>query len=581
VHELDLILTLTVSLTAALALGYFTQRIHLSPIVGYLLAGVLVGPFTPGFVAHKALADQLAEIGVVLLMFGVGLSFHARDLLAVRKVAIPGAIVQIAVATLLGSLVGRAAGWSLAASIVFGLALSVASTVVLMRVLSDAQMLHTATGRLAVGWLVLEDIFTVIVLVLLPAMATDGDRPAVQDVAVALAVGLGKLGALVALTALIGSHLLPALLAFVARTRSRELFTLTVLVVALGVALVSALVFGASMALGAFLAGMVIAQSAFSARAASDALPLRDAFAVLFFVSIGMLLDPATLLANWRVIAASTAVVVIGKPLVSILVVLALRRPALTAAAVGLALGQVGEFSFILAALAQRLGVLPGEAAQVVVATSILSITMNPLLFEARGTLARWLPSRSSGGRRPFAGGADPSRPDPDHTAIVVGYGHVGRLLTRLLSANGVVPTVIEMNLETVTSLEGEGVRVVYGDATRREILERAGIRSSRSLFVTAPGIATPALIQSAKELNPDVFVLARAIYMDDVTSLEGAGANRVVVGEAEVALAMSEQLLERLGATAEQLERERERVRIEVSSGGRTPDQGSPAVPH
>jgi len=570
-HDIDLILTLTGGLTAALALGFVTQRLKMSPLVGYLLAGILVGPFTPGYVANKHLADQLAEIGVILLMFGVGLQFHVKELLAVRAVAVPGALVQIAAATSLGALVGRWAGWSWAAAVVFGLAISVASTVVLTRVLSDNRELHTPSGHLAVGWLVLEDVFTVLVLVLLPALVGPAAGSDLGGVALALGLAVLKLGALLAFTIVVGRRAIPALLGFVARTGSRELFTLTVLVLALGIAVGSAMLFGASMALGAFLGGMVVGQSDFSSRAASEALPMRDAFAVLFFVSVGMLLDPAALAANWRLAAGTLAVVLIGKPLAALAVVLLLRRPARTAVAVAVALAQIGEFSFILAALGRQLGVLPDEAAQVLVVTAIVSITLNPPLFGARGHLARWagkLAPRRRNENEDVGGAAEGAPGEGADRAIVVGYGPVGRTLTRLLRENGIEPTVVELNLDTVKALRAEGVRAIYGDATQREILEQAGVGAARSLLFTSGGEPGDGVIQQAKAANPEMFVLARAAYLREGAALGQAGADQVVAGEGEVALAMAEHLLTRLGATPEQVERERDRVRREIFRG-------------
>jgi CPA2 family monovalent cation:H+ antiporter-2 len=347
VHNLDLIFTLAGGLTAALLLGYITQRLGLSPIVGYLIAGTVVGPYTPGFVADTGVAAQLAEIGVILLMFGVGLQFHIDELLAVRRVAIPGAVAQSAVATVLGATVARAMGWDWPAAIVFGIALSVASTVVLIRVLADNRDLHTQTGHIAVGWLVVEDLFTVVALVLLRPLFGESDSPLVLT----LGLTVVKVIALVGFTMAIGTRVIPRLLDHAAATRSRELFTLTVLVLALGIAVGSAQLFGVSMALGAFLAGLVVGRSEYSLRAASDALPMRDAFAVLFFVSVGMLLDPRSLLDNPGILAGSLAVVVVGKPVAALVVVRLLGYPFRTALAVAVALAQIGEFSFILASL--------------------------------------------------------------------------------------------------------------------------------------------------------------------------------------------------------------------------------------
>ncbi|WP_437910179.1 cation:proton antiporter [Sorangium sp. So ce327] len=568
-HELDLILTITGGLTGALALGFVTQRLRLSPIVGYLLAGILVGPFTPGFVADKRLADQLAEIGVILLMFGVGLQFHVRELLAVRKVAVPGALIQIAVATALGALVGRAAGWTWGAAVVFGVAISVASTVVLTRVLSDNDVLHTPAGHLAIGWLVLEDVFTVLVLVLLPAVMGEAAGAGAAGVAVSVGVAVLKLSGLVAFIFIVGQRVIPALLGYVAKTGSRELFTLTVLVVALGVAVGSAMLFGSSMALGAFLGGLVVGQSDFSSRAASEALPMRDAFAVLFFVSVGMHLDPAQLAVGWQLAAATLAVVLIGKPLAALVVTTLLRRPLQTGFAVALSLAQIGEFSFILAALGKKLGVLPVEAEQALVVAAIVSITLNPMLFGFRDRLARWTSALFQQRDAALAEAEAASLDEHAHRTVVVGYGPVGKTLTRLLRENGIAPTVVELNLDTVKQLQDQGIRAIYGDATQREILERAGVGTADSLLFTAAGAPGDGVIEQAKGVNPRLFVLARAFYLREVTALKKAGADVVVTGEAEVAFSMTERLLVRLGATSEQLERERDRVRSELFGSG------------
>jgi CPA2 family monovalent cation:H+ antiporter-2 len=379
-HNLDLILTLTGGLTAALVLGYITHRLGLSPIVGYLLGGIAVGPYTPGFVAHQGLAEQLAEIGVILLMFGVGLQFHLKELLAVWRVAVPGAIGQSVVATGLGALVAHAFGWDWAAGIVFGMALSVASTVVLVRILTDHNDLKSPAGHIAVGWLVVEDLFTVLALVLLPAVF--GDRTA-GAAGLAWAVGVAglKLAALVAIVAIVGGRVVPWLLGRVEATQSRELFTLAVLVLALGIAVGSALLFGVSMALGAFLAGMIVGRSDYCQRAATEALPMRDAFAVLFFVSVGMLLDPWQLVAAPGLILATLGVVLLGKPAAALTIVLVLGHPLKTGLAVSVALAQIGEFSFILVGLGKTLGLLPDAATNTVVAAAIVSITLNPLLY--------------------------------------------------------------------------------------------------------------------------------------------------------------------------------------------------------
>ncbi|HWO12683.1 MAG TPA: cation:proton antiporter, partial [Polyangiaceae bacterium] len=551
---------LTGGLTSALILGLLTQKLRLSPIVGYLLAGVLIGPFTPGFVADSHIAEQFAEIGVILLMFGVGLHFHLADLLAVRKVAIPGALVQIAAATGLGVLLARAFGWSPSAGVVFGLAISVASTVVLLRVLSDNGSLHTSSGHVAVGWLIVEDLFTVLVLVLLPMLAGAGGGGGLGTVAKAVGVAVLQLGGLCVFTLLFGKKLIVRLLNAVAETRSRELFTLTVLVLALGIAVGAAKLFGASMALGAFLAGMVVGQSDFSARAASEALPMRDAFAVLFFVSVGMLLDPAALLEQPGLVAGSIAIVLFGKSLSAYLVVRALRYPVATALVVALALAQIGEFSFILATLAHKLGILPAAATNVLVATAVVSITLNPLAFRLIGPLEKRL---ASAPRAPAPEGESTARSGP--RAVVVGYGHVGKTVSRLLTEHQIEPTIVELNHNTVASLRERGLRAVYGDATQASVLQAAGIESASSLIFTASGTPPEEVIQMGKALNPRLEILARSTYSSERSACLRAGADVVVVAEAEVAFAMAEHLLRRLGATPEQIDRARDELRAQT----------------
>jgi CPA2 family monovalent cation:H+ antiporter-2 len=569
-HDLDLIFTLAGGFTAALILGYFTQKIRLSPIVGYLLAGIVVGPFTPGFVARAHLAEQLAELGVILLMFGVGLHFHVKDLLAVRRIALPGALVQIAVATLLGVLVTRVFGWSLGAGVVFGLAISVASTVVLLRVLADNDALHTPAGHVAVGWLLVEDVFTVLVLVLLPIVAGAHSGGA-GAVVLSVGVAVVKVVALVAFTLVGGRRTIPFLLAQVAKTRSRELFTLAVLVIVLGIAVGSATLFGASMALGAFLAGMVVGQSEFSSRAASEALPMRDAFAVIFFVSMGMLLDPSALAANAGLTALTLAVILIGKPLAALAVVLVLRHPAKTAVSVALALAQIGEFSFILVALGRRLDLLPERATQALVAAAIVSITLNPLLFRLVDPVARRLSSWMARGAAERESGIESESPHPPSEggfrAIVIGYGPVGRTLARLLREQGLSPTIVELNHETVVSLKESGVRAIHGDAETPEILEAAGAREAFALVFAASG-SPDAVIRAAKDINPSLLILTRASYIREVSALKEAGADVVVSAEGEVAFAMAERLLTELGATGEQVDRARDRIRAELPAG-------------
>jgi len=574
-HAYDLILTLTGGLGAALVLGYLTQRLGLSPIVGYLMAGTLVGPHTPGFVADASLAEQLAEIGVILLMFGVGLQFHVEELMAVRRVAVPGAVAQSLVATGLGALVVWLLGWSWSAGLVFGMALAVASTVVLVRVLADNNDLHTQAGHIAVGWLVVEDLFTVVALVLLPALfgqAEDG-----QPLWLALVFTGLEVSALVAFTAVVGTRVIPRLLDYVADTRSRELFTLTVLVIALGIAVGSALLFGVSMALGAFLAGMIVGRSDYSQRAASDALPMRDAFAVLFFVSVGMLLDPGALAASPALVAAALGIVLVGKPVVAFLLVWWMRYPFRSALTVGVALAQIGEFSFILATLGRDLGVLTAEATNVLVATSIVSIVLNPMAYRTIRPIERRLRLRAGLWARlnrtadvPADLQAEAPRSelprDPAHRAIVVGYGPTGRTVVRLLRDNGFSPTVIELNMDAVRTMREEGIEAIYGDATRPDTLDAAGIASSGILILGSAGMAHSAeVIRTARARNPQIRVLARGSYLRDIPTLKAAGADRVYSGEGEIALAFIEDLLDRLGATAEQIDRERARAHAEL----------------
>jgi CPA2 family monovalent cation:H+ antiporter-2 len=578
-HNLDLILMLTGALATALALGYMSHRLGLSPIVGYLMGGIIVGPHTPGFVANREWAEQLAEVGVVLLMFGVGLHFHIRELLAVRRIAIPGAVGQSLVATGLGAGVARAFGWDWAAGIVFGLAISVASTVVLTRVLADNRDLHTPTGHIAVGWLVVEDLLTVLVLVLLPAMfGADDTTPG--HVPLALGLAALKIAGLVVFTLLVGSHVIPRLLGGVAATRSRELFTLTVLVLALGIAVGSAKVFGVSIALGAFLAGMAVGRSDFSLRAASEALPMRDAFAVLFFVSVGMLLDPSHMLREPALVAATLAVILLGKPLAALGIVLLLRYPFKVGLAVAVALAQIGEFSFILATLGRQLGILTAPAMNTLVVTAILSIALNPALYRLVDPVEAWVSRRprlwgwlNARARQQFptesesAPSSDGTSPLlPRYRSVVVGYGPVGQTVTRLLRENDIEPTIIELNLEIVRRLREEGVRTVYGDASHRETLKSAGVDQAGSLILSASGIrASEELIRLARELNPDIRIFARSAYLRELTALRRAGADRAFSGEGEVALALTEALLRGLGASPEQIDRERERVRSDL----------------
>ncbi|HLG57639.1 MAG TPA: cation:proton antiporter [Vicinamibacterales bacterium] len=563
--ESGLVLTLAGGFGAALVFGYITQRLGLSPIVGYLIAGVAVGPSTPGFIADIHIAEQFAEIGIILLMFGVGLQFHLEELLAVRRIAIPGAIAQSLMATALGAFAAHAFGWTWPAAIVFGLALSVASTVVLVRVLSDSRKLHTPAGHIAVGWLVVQDVLTVIVLVLLPALKGELTPAAL---ATSLAVTLIKVAGLVAVTAIIGRRVIPLILDRIAATRSRELFTLTVLALAIGLAVGSAAVFGVSMALGAFLAGMVVGTSDYSLRAATDALPMRDAFAVLFFVSVGMLLRPSAILAYPAFTIAALAIVMVCNPLTAAAVASLMRYPIRTTATVAMSLGQIGEFSFILVTLGRDLNIVPAEAVDVVVATAIISITFNPLAFRAIEPIDRWFARRRlaqvTTDTEAVEVGATSSL-EPDERAIVIGYGPTGRTVTRLLRENGILPTVVDLNMDAVRELRESGVSAVYGDARHADTLVSAGLPHAATLIVSGADTGTAEILQGARAINPHVHIFARGGYLRDVPALRDAGAEQVFSGEGEVALAMTEAVLRRLGATADQIDRERARVRREL----------------
>ncbi|MFO0888646.1 MAG: cation:proton antiporter [Isosphaeraceae bacterium] len=571
-HEISLILLVTIGLAFALFFGAITNRMGLSPIVGYLFAGVMVGPYTPGFVGDPHMATQLAELGVILLMFGVGLHFHVDELIKVRKVAIPGAVGQILVASILTTGIAVLFGLSVVAGAILGIAVSVASTVVLVRVLMDNGVLHTPQGHTVVGWLIVEDLFTVLVLVLLPALNQAFAAGDLKAVAVSLAITLVKLAVLVFLVLVVGRRVVPLLMNAMARTRSRELFTLSVLVVALGIATGSALVFGVSMALGAFLAGMVVGQSDVSHQAASDALPMRDAFAVLFFISVGMLFDPKASLENWPLILAVLGVILVAKPLAALAIVVALGQPLRVALTAAMALAQIGEFSFIVGDLARSLDLLPESGASVLVTCSIVSITLNPLLFRLIGPIERWASEHPRFSRWLRPAGVDealtrlPGPDEPDSGAVralVVGYGPVGKTLTRLLREFGLDPVVIDLNVDTVRRLLGEGVRAVYGDASNRNVLLAAGLESAEFLCVTLPDdSARQAIIELALSLRPDLKVIVRAHYVGEREALERAGVVAVAYEEAEVAVALARMLLRQIDVDAADIDERSEAVR-------------------
>jgi CPA2 family monovalent cation:H+ antiporter-2 len=577
-HDTPLITTMAAAFAAAWILGVVAQKLRLSPIVGYLLAGVLIGPYTPGFVGDVKLAGQLAEVGVVLLMFGVGLQFHLRELMDVKGVAIPGALVQSTVATLLGVAIGVAFGWTVTAGLVLGIALSVASTVVLLRGLESRQLVTTPAGHVAIGWLVVEDILTVIVLVVIPALGTPpASGAASPGLLASLAVALLKLAALVALVLLAGQRLVPWILLEVARLRSRELFTLTILALAVAVATAAAVFFGASMALGAFLAGMVVGQSRVSEQAAADALPLRDAFAVLFFVSVGMLFDPGFLLREPLLILVTLAVVLVGKPLVALAVVALLGHSVRTGLVVAVGLAQVGEFSFILGDLARHHGLIPPAGSSLLVASALVSISVNPFLFRALDPLEEWLRRHprlwkllnAAAARRRDAVNVETARAiegRPSARAVVVGYGPVGQAVDRALREAGIEVVVIDQNMDTVAALAGAGRLAIYGDASAPEVLRQAGIARARYLVVTLPhSVNRTPMVAAARQLNPGGRIFVRARYLQERAELEQVGADAACFEEAEAAVALTAGVLADLGFDPAEIAKQTDRVRRET----------------
>jgi CPA2 family monovalent cation:H+ antiporter-2 len=563
-HSVTLITTVAAAFGLALVLGLLAVRLKLPALVGYLIAGVLIGPATPGFVADVGLSQQLAEIGVMLLMFGVGLHFSLEDLLAVRRIALPGAIAQIAVATLLGAGVALLWDWSLGAGIVFGLALSVASTVVLLRALEDRGVLDSINGRIAIGWLVVEDLVMVVILVLLPALAGALGSGAAAGAAAsadygevlrALGVTLAKVAAFVALMIVAGRRVLPWVLWQVARTGSRELFTLCVIAAAVGIAFGAAEIFGVSFALGAFFAGMVLRGTSLSRRAADESLPLRDAFSVLFFVSVGMLFDPAMLVEQPLRIAVVVAIVLVGKTLAAMLIVLAFRYPLNTALTVSAGLAQIGEFSFILASLGVALGVLPVAGQSLILAAALISIALNPLVFSAIEPAHRWIRARSPAARD-MERSQDPLAEIPmtvDEAkltghVLIVGYGRVGRRIGDALVARGVPIVVAEQNRGLVEQLRANGVPAVAGDAADPDVLVQAHVARARLLVIAVPDASRARkMIQTAHALCPDMQALVRVGSDEEAVLLEREPHTRAFVGELELAAGMTRQVLERI----------------------------------
>ena len=529
-HYTPLIATITLGLVAAFLLGAIAQRLKISPIAGYLLAGVVVGPFTPGYVADGAIAAELAEMGVILLMFGVGLHFSLRELLSVRKIAVPGAVVQIAVATLMGMALAAALGWNLLAGFVFGLALSVASTVVLLRALESRNLVQTDRGRIAVGWLIVEDIAMVLALVLLPAIASAAEGGG-SSLALSLGSTILKVAAFIAVMLVAGKRLIPWLLHWVVHTGSRELFRLAVLAIALGVAFGAAFIFGVSFALGAFFAGMILGETQLSRRAAEETLPLRDAFAVLFFVSVGMLFDPAVLIEQPLPLLATVAIIVIGKSIAAYAIVRAFGHDNRTAIAVSASLAQIGEFSFILAGLGTELAILPSDGRDLILAGAIISILLHPLLFSLAAKRAR---------RADAAAAAAAAADEPVKHLIVVGYGRVGKFVAEGLKSTNREFVLIDDQADVVSLAEKAGVSTVRGNAATTDILREAGIdRATHVLLAIPEGFEAGGIAELAKKLNPNVQVIARAHSNDEVEHLLRLGASRVIMGEREIARQM------------------------------------------
>lgn len=547
-HHTPLITTIVGGLVLAFIFGSLAHRFRMPPLVGYLVAGIAVGPFTPGFVADVALAQELAEIGVILLMFGVGLHFSLKDLMSVKGIAIPGAIAQIGIATLLGMALAWAMDWTVGAGIVFGLALSVASTVVLLTALQERRLETTRRGRIAIGWLIVEDIAMVLALVLIPAfsglLGGQGDALSGSDLLQTLAITLGKVAAFVVVMLVVGRRVIPWTLERIADTGSRELFRLGVLAIALGFALGSAYVFGVSFALGAFFAGMILSESELSHRAAEESLPLRDAFAVLFFVSVGMLFDPSIVVREPLLVLATVFIIVIGKSIAAAAIVRAFGHPLSTALTVSASLAQIGEFSFILATLGLSLGLLPETGRDLILGGAIISILLNPLLFVALDRLKPWLEARE--------GTASAVAPDPaaateiEGHVVLVGFGKVGHRIVMALLESGRKVVVIEDHAEVVEALNGDGIPALYGNGAAPGMMEAARIESARFLLVAIPdALEAGQIIEHARRINPDIEVIARAYTDAELAHLEKHGATHTVIGETEIARGMAQRVID------------------------------------
>lgn len=527
-HATPLIATIVAGLVLAFIFGTLAFRLRFSPLIGYLLAGVIVGPFTPGYVADQHLANELAELGVILLMFGVGLHFSVKDLMAVRKIAIPGALVQIGFAILLGMGLAHLLGWTLAGGFVFGLALSVASTVVLLRALQERRILDTERGRIAVGWLIVEDLVMVLALVMLPALAQGGGE---QGLGLTLLITVGKVAAFVAFMLIVGRRVIPWVLHATAHGGSRELFRLAVLAIALGVAFGAAMLFGVSFALGAFFAGMILAESPLSQRAAEETLPLRDAFAVLFFVSVGMLFNPVIIITNPLPFIATVAIIILGKSIAAFAIVRAFGRSSRTALTIAASLAQIGEFSFILATLGAEFELISADARNLILAGAIISIMINPFLFKL---IDRFM------AERPVEA---PPVPAAKGHVVLVGYGRVGRGVGESLINSGERFAVIESEDDLVELPREEEALVISGNAASADVLETAQIADARILFVAIPeSFEAGQIIEQARRLNPAIRIVARAHSQDEVTHLLKMGADMTIMGEQEIARRMIEQ---------------------------------------
>ena len=542
-HHTPLIATIVAGLVVAFVMGAIAHRLRVSPVAGYLFAGVIVGPFTPGFVADLALANELAELGVILLMFGVGLHFSLRELLSVKNIAVPGALVQIAVATLLGLGLALWLGWSVAAGLVFGLALSVASTVVLLRAMQARDLINTERGRIAVGWLIVEDLAMVVTLVLLPPLAQmlNGDSTGGSGIAATFGLTMLKVGGFIAFMLIVARRIIPAALHWVAHTGSRELFRLAVLAIALGVAFGAAYVFDVSFALGAFFAGMILGETQLSRRAAEETLPLRDAFAVLFFVSVGMLFDPAVVIEQPWLLLATVTIIVVGKSAAAFAIVKAFGHPTRTALTIAASLAQIGEFSFILAGLGTGLGILPQEGRDLILAGAILSIFLNPFVFTA-------VAGRVAAAKKAAVAEAEETERERERErrqhAILVGYGRVGKLVAEGARRKARALVVVEEQPDLAREALDEGFTVVLGNAAERHVLSEAGIEEAAKLLIAIPeGFEAGAIAARSRQMNPEVTVYARAHSDDEVDHLIKLGVDRVVMGEREIAARLTELL--------------------------------------